>query len=453
MQQSCCIVWHRVAARSETVSAASLSSHEIATEMATLSTKNGTFHIRFRWAGRHYRRTLRTRDPREAEALLYSIKNTLCRLNLGQLIVPAGVQAADFIASGGSLTTPQPAGSPNSSSTITLRAAIAEYHELRYTIADTTLSTEKIHLKHLQTSLAAKLDKPCSTVIHRDLDRHLSRRLKEVRADTVGKERETIVQFFKWAVEQDYLTMSPAAKLTKIKGRGDPPNFQTMAEIQAVIDRGGLSHEEILAQWECLYLAPAEIAELLQTVRTFAREDYAPLLHVIPAFTGMRRGEILRLRWQDVHLDRGILVARSRKQSRQTREVARDIDLHPELSQLLREWKARRPRGQWVICDRDTLEPLDSKTTNRAFRQPLLATHWCLDRRRRKFKLGFHTLRHSFASNLAAAGVDQRIIDQWMGHQTEAMRRRYRHLFPKLRQSAIESFSLMAKTPATIVGT
>ena len=59
-------------------------------------------------------------------------------------------------------------------------------------------------------------------------------------------------------------------------------------------------------------------------------------------------------------------------------------------------------------------------------------------------KLGFHTYRHSFASNLAAAGVDQRIIDEWMGHQTEAMRKRYRHLFPSNRRQAIESFSLLS---------
>ena len=39
-------------------------------------------------------------------------------------------------------------------------------------------------------------------------------------------------------------------------------------------------------------------------------------------------------------------------------------------------------------------------------------------------------------------GVDQRIIDEWMGHQTEAMRKRYRHLFPKDRRAAIACFSL-----------
>jgi integrase len=51
---------------------------------------------------------------------------------------------------------------------------------------------------------------------------------------------------------------------------------------------------------------------------------------------------------------------------------------------------------------------------------------------------GYHVLRHSFASNLAAAGIDQRIIDEFMGHQTEVMRLRYRHLFPEQRQQAIK---------------
>jgi integrase len=52
---------------------------------------------------------------------------------------------------------------------------------------------------------------------------------------------------------------------------------------------------------------------------------------------------------------------------------------------------------------------------------------------------GCHVLRHSFASNCAQKGADQRIIDAWMGHQTEAMRRRYSHLFPDQQQAAIHS--------------
>jgi hypothetical protein len=43
--------------------------------------------------------------------------------------------------------------------------------------------------------------------------------------------------------------------------------------------------------------------------------------------------------------------------------------------------------------------------------------------------------------------VDQRVIDELMGHTTEAMRRRYRHLFPQARRAAVTCFSLTAPQP------
>jgi integrase len=189
------------------------------------------------------------------------------------------------------------------------------------------------------------------------------------------------------------------------------------------------------------YLTPAEIGSLLGLVEADASRDFAHLLHAIPAYTGMRRGEVLRLRWSDVEFDQDSVVARSHKQSRQKSETARRIDLHPELKKLLLVWRDERPRGQFVVCKDDSDAPIDVQTANRAFCRPLRGTAWCLDARKRWFKVGFHTYRHSFASNLAARGVDQRIIDEWMGHQTEAMRKRYRHLFPKERKSAMASFS------------
>ncbi len=44
---------------------------------------------------------------------------------------------------------------------------------------------------------------------------------------------------------------------------------------------------------------------------------------------------------------------------------------------------------------------------------------------------------HSFSSNLAKAGIDDRAIDHFMGHQTEEMRRRYQHLFPEEKRKAL----------------
>jgi integrase len=61
---------------------------------------------------------------------------------------------------------------------------------------------------------------------------------------------------------------------------------------------------------------------------------------------------------------------------------------------------------------------------------------------------GWHVFRHSFVSNCAAKNIDQRVIDEWTGHQTEDMRRRYRHLFPHQQQTAIRLVFGEGSSPA-----
>ena len=50
---------------------------------------------------------------------------------------------------------------------------------------------------------------------------------------------------------------------------------------------------------------------------------------------------------------------------------------------------------------------------------------------------GYHVFRHSLASILASRGVDGRIIRDILGHGTDAMENRYRHLFPHVQQNAM----------------
>lgn len=76
--------------------------------------------------------------------------------------------------------------------------------------------------------------------------------------------------------------------------------------------------------------------------------------------------------------------------------------------------------------------PISKREASRAFRQGVRGGKW--DKLR-----GWHVFRHSFASNCAAKCIDQRLIDAWMGHQTEEMRKRYRHLIPNQEQAAILS--------------
>jgi integrase len=411
--------------------------------MANLGRKAGIYNVRFRYQAKEYNRSLKVRERADAEAARRSVEQTIHRLLVGLLTVPDGVDPGDFIVSGGTLTasaerrTTRPA-------VPSLADLIAAYLQSQQNlVADSTHELLVIHLNNWCRHLKDKVSTPSDKICHRDLDRYLRERIAATSATTAAKERRTLQRMFRWAVDQDYLDTSPASNLTPIVGEAERPPFRTLAEVEDVLDRGGLSSGDALDLWECLYLSPAEIAELLATVRKNGREELAPLLHQLPAYTGMRRGEALRLRWSDVDLSSGFVFARSRKQSRRRSEVVRRIDIHPELLQALTDWRRRRPRGQFVVSDADTLEPIDKDRANRYFWQPMRGTDWCLDSKKNWFKIGFHTYRHSFASNLAAAGVDQRIIDEWMGHSTEAMRRRYRHLFPSARRSAIESFSLV----------
>jgi integrase len=415
---------------------------------------SGRLFICFRFAGQQYQRTLMTSDPARAKAMKGRIEDRIFRITSGDRRLPHGVDPGDFIVRGkaalrrAETNTPVPVAK-----SLSLAALIEKYLADQFTKAKSSIGTERTHLNNLKKVLGSVADRPCTEITLTHLTSFLQQRRKTRRANTVKKERMTIRHLFAWACGQGHLFANPAADLIKIKGSGDrKKKFRTTAMIEAIAQRGGLSSEELAALWDCLYLEPWEIAGILRLVRERGTEDFSHLLHVLPAYTGMRRGEILHLQWQDVDLETGIITARSRKQSSQDEETSRDIDVHAELLPELMEWRERRPKGQFVISRLNVLTPLEPNDANRAFWQPLRGTTWQLDGKRNWFKIGFHTYRHSFASNLAALGVDQRYIDRWMGHQTEAMRKRYQHLFPNKRREAIESFSFGISSLAAIAG-
>jgi integrase len=407
--------------------------------MANLGKKGAVYVARFRYEGKEYKKSLKTTRKADAEAAMHAVERAIHGLATGLLQIAPGVDPGDFILSGGTLK--QPARRKQKVPSLTV--LIDDYLANQSHKAESTVYTEGVHLRNLKRKLGAKVETPIDRIGHRDLESYIQSRLKERSPSTVHKERCTVIGLFRWAVEQDLLETSPADRLSPVQGDVDQPPFRTIGEIEAIATRGGLDESEASSLWDCLYLTPAEIAALLGTVRERTDTDFGYLLHAIPAYSGMRRGEVLRLRWSDLDFDQDYVIARSRKQSRRTIETSRRIDLHAELKSELLAWRDRRRGGQYVICQRDSFDPIDPDIANRAFWQPMRGTTWCLKSKRNWFKVGFHTYRHSFASNLAARGVDQRIIDEWMGHQTEAMRKRYRHLFPKDRRSAMESFSFV----------
>jgi integrase len=76
--------------------------------------------------------------------------------------------------------------------------------------------------------------------------------------------------------------------------------------------------------------------------------------------------------------------------------------------------------------------PLTKDEAHDHFRRTLAGGKWSV-------VPGWHCFRHSFISLCASKGKDQRFIDEWVGHQTEEQRKRYRHLLPSTQQEAIRS--------------
>lgn len=116
--------------------------------------------------------------------------------------------------------------------------------------------------------------------------------------------------------------------------------------------------------------------------------------------------------------------------------------MSPFLKNVITAWLAEHPGGQMTFSMPERLErsqknreigtPITPSELYKHFLQPLKGSKW-------EVLHGWHTLRHSFCSNCAAAGVEQRLINDWVGHQTAAMVRRYRHLFPNKQQQAIQN--------------
>ena len=149
------------------------------------------------------------------------------------------------------------------------------------------------------------------------------------------------------------------------------------------------------------------------------------------AYTGARRSELIRSFITDIG-DTSI-VLRERKRMRGKRSFRR-VPLAPKLRTILNEWFAEHPGGTFTFCKMQDDQPvgLNADDARGYFRRTFGSGPW-------KSIPGWHCFRHSFVSNCAMRGVDQRMIDSWVGHQTDEMRRRYRHLFPDSEAAAIKS--------------
>jgi integrase len=185
-------------------------------------------------------------------------------------------------------------------------------------------------------------------------------------------------------------------------------------------------------------LAPDQIKTVLHSLR--GRSLYP--VAVIGLATGMRRGEIVALRWRDIDLDGGkIRVERSLEQTAaglvfkepKTNAGRRTIGIPTSVVTELREhWRRQQERrlalGLGKAGPDDLVVPRDDGTP---WPPDRLSTTWPKTIARLKLpKVTLHALRHTHVSQLIAAGLDVVSVSRRIGHSNPTVTLNvYAHLF------------------------
>lgn len=153
------------------------------------------------------------------------------------------------------------------------------------------------------------------------------------------------------------------------------------------------------------YLTPGELKAALETAPEWMRAPMA-----FAACTGVRRGEMLSIRWMDVD------IANRRLYLHETKNGAlRVLPLPGSALTVLRSL----PQGAASDLVFAGVDPASlSVYTKRVFARIGIAN------------ASFHTLRHTAASWLVQRGVDLYAVGQILGHKTPRMTQRYAHLSP-----------------------
>ena len=245
-------------------------------------------------------------------------------------------------------------------------------------------------------------------------------------AASVHKMHETLHKALKQAVRWGYMTKNPADDV-------DPPKVHT---------------EEVTP------LTRGEARRLLQTVRG----DRLEALYVTALHTGLRQGELLALRWDDVDLEgRTLQVRRTLTRDRgkldvgptKTAKGRRTVKLTRDAAEALRDHLTRQleeigvlgdsyePGGLVFATTKGT--PINPTNLRKRSLAPLLVRAGLPHQT-------FHQLRHTAATILLLKNVNPKIVSEMLGHASIAITLdTYSHVLPNMQDSAVaameEAFS------------
>lgn len=230
-------------------------------------------------------------------------------------------------------------------------------------------------------------------------------------------------------------------------------NALRAAERDGLVSRNvaSLARPPRIVKEEMKTLKPAQVESFLEALHG----DRLAALYVVTLGLGLRQGEVLGLRWQDIDLDAGTLAVRHSLQwirpaghrqaaphlvEPKSEESRRSLRLPKSVTAALRDHRAhwrdeKLSHGERWLNEWDLVfvgpsgEPLNPRTVWSDFRRKLTAAQLPAIR--------FHDLRHSAASLLGARHVPARVVQKILGHSSISLTlQTYSHVFAEQHDEA-----------------
>jgi len=175
-----------------------------------------------------------------------------------------------------------------------------------------------------------------------------------------------------------------------------------------------------------------EEEEALLKACTGLREHLQELI-IVAIQTGMRKGEILTLKWSDVDFERNLILINQSKSGK-----PRTVPMSSEVRQILKD---KAQTCIWVFT-----HPYYPERRLTEFKRAWEAT--CQEAGIED--LHFHDLRHTAATRMAEAGTDAFTIAAILGHSTIQMSARYTHATDRGKRQAVENLGRYGKNVTSL---
>lgn len=276
----------------------------------------------------------------------------------------------------------------------TLNEMMDKYMKVHSAInkSPSTYQREKSTVKHLKSYFG---DKIVSRIRPRDIVAYKDKRREDgVSPKTINNELILLGHAFTIAMnEWEWVNSNPARMVSKEKVRNSRTRWLNAAE-----------------EKKLLKASPLWLSEII----------------VFALHTGLRRGEILNLKWSDLDLQRRTLTIYEQKNG--------SVDTLP-INEVVTNLLIEKNKFRSINCDYVFLNKkakvIDGANLYRAYKKAVKKAG--ID------DLRFHDLRHSFATRLVQAGVEIYKVQKLMRHKSPQMTQRYAHHFAESLRDGVDA--------------